>query len=95
MTLDVHLLQPPEGELIERLAAAAGDGVALSTEPGGEASCDVLVGGTPSAEQLDASPRLRALVIPYAGLPRRTRELLLERPGLAAYNIHHNAVPSP
>jgi phosphoglycerate dehydrogenase-like enzyme len=55
---------------------------------------EVLVAGRPSAEDLDASPDLRHLVIPFAGLPPSTRELLLERPHLEARNLHHNAAPT-
>jgi phosphoglycerate dehydrogenase-like enzyme len=33
-------------------------------------------------------------VIPYTGLPQTTRELLLERPSLPVYNLHHNAEPT-
>ena len=52
---------------------------------------DVLVDGEPSDKSLDALPNLRALVIPYSGLSGRTRQRLLARPTLRAYNLHHNA----
>jgi phosphoglycerate dehydrogenase-like enzyme len=51
----------------------------------------VLVAGVPGEENLDASPRLGMLIIPWAGLPRSTRELALHRPHVAVHNIHHNA----
>lgn len=51
----------------------------------------VLVAGRPSSEDL---ARAEALVIPYTGLPQTTRELLLERPELPVYNLHHNAAPT-
>ncbi len=51
----------------------------------------VLVGGRPSAEDLDRPPRLATVVIPFAGLPPATRTLLLDRPHLACFNLHHNA----
>ena len=54
---------------------------------------EVLVAGRPSAEDLDASPRLRALVIPFTGLPPATRALLHERPRIEVFNLHHNAAP--
>lgn len=57
----------------------------------GPADLEVLVSGVPSAADLDACPRLRWLVVPYAGLPAATRALLLERPRLRAANLHHNA----
>ncbi|HZY42405.1 MAG TPA: NAD(P)-dependent oxidoreductase, partial [Anaerolineae bacterium] len=37
------------------------------------------------------SPTLRALIIPWAGLPDVTRELALEFPHVAVHNLHHNA----
>lgn len=83
------MLKPPEARFLERLASlprfqwSSGS----SIPPGAE----VLVGGRPSREQLKAAP-WKALVIPYAGLPRPSRELLLEvAPELPVYNQHHNA----
>ena len=32
-----------------------------------------------------------AILVPWAGVPRRLRELLLEHPDLAVHNLHHNA----
>lgn len=53
-------------------------------------SVDVLVHGTPTAEQL--AHVTGALVVPYAGLAARTARLLLAaRPELPVYNLHHNA----
>jgi len=51
----------------------------------------VLVAGTPRAEDLDASPVLDTLIVPWAGLPESTAALLRERPHLAVHNLHHNA----
>ena len=52
----------------------------------------VLVQGRPTADQLAENPTLRALVIPYAGVPAETRHLLLDlRSDLPVYNLHHNA----
>jgi phosphoglycerate dehydrogenase-like enzyme len=51
----------------------------------------VLVAGRPRREQLSASPNLEALVIPWAGLPPETRELMLDFPRVAVHNLHHNA----
>ncbi len=52
---------------------------------------EVLVAGRPSRAALEASPRLRTLVIPWAGLPEETRALLADFPHLTVYNLHHNA----
>ena len=52
---------------------------------------DVLVAGRPKAEWLTADG-LRALIIPWAGLPETTRDAVRESaPDLAVHNLHHNA----
>ena len=55
------------------------------------ADYQILVAGRPTREHLAASPYLKALVIPWAGLPDETRLLLSEFPQLAVHNLHHNA----
>jgi phosphoglycerate dehydrogenase-like enzyme len=57
------------------------------------ADYDILVAGRPRREHLTASPNLHTLVIPWAGLPDSTRELLHDFPGIAVHNLHYNAVP--
>ena len=49
-----------------------------------------MIEGRPTAEEL-ASPTLRALIVPFAGVPDATLELLKQFPNVAAYNLHHNA----
>jgi phosphoglycerate dehydrogenase-like enzyme len=55
---------------------------------------DILVAGRPSDELLSASSALRAMVIPFAGLPAITSERLQAYPHIAIYNLHHNAPPT-
>ena len=42
---------------------------------------------------MTASPNLHALIIPWAGLPEVTRDLMRDFPHIAVYNLHHNAAP--
>jgi len=56
------------------------------------ADYEILVAGRPSREMLEASPRLRTLIIPWVGLPPSTRELLHDFSHVAVHNLHHNAV---
>lgn len=53
---------------------------------------EILVGGRPSREQL-ASPELKSLIIPWAGLPNETKAILPEFPHITIHNLHHNAAP--
>lgn len=50
----------------------------------------VLVKGRPSEEDL-SSPDLQAVVVPFAGIPVQTRELMQNHPTAKLYNLHHNA----
>ncbi len=54
------------------------------------AETEILIGGRPSREQL-ASPNLKSLVIPWAGLPNETKEILPDFPHITVHNLHHNA----
>ncbi len=95
MTLSVHLLHPPAPEALAGLRKALNAGIQLTFGPALPTPADyhILVAGRPSREHLTASPNLRALIVPWAGLPETTRELLRDMPHLAVHNLHHNAVP--
>ncbi|TVQ55172.1 MAG: hydroxyacid dehydrogenase [Phycisphaerales bacterium] len=58
------------------------------------ASFDILVDGRPREDDLTASAALRAVIIPFAGVPVTTRELLPRCPHLSFHNLHHNAAPT-
>ncbi|MEZ4629788.1 MAG: NAD(P)-dependent oxidoreductase [Deinococcales bacterium] len=51
---------------------------------------EVLADGNPSEVSLDA-PKLRHVLIPWAGIPPRLREMMLKRPHLSLHNSHYNA----
>jgi phosphoglycerate dehydrogenase-like enzyme len=67
--------------------------VRLSTGPGivEPDAVEVVIGGRPDRPVFAALPRLRALIIPWAGLPPETRQLMRDFPKVAVYNSHHNA----
>lgn len=91
--LGVHLADPIEPEQRASLAARLDPAIQLTAgeAPPSGATYDILVAGRPTAALLDASARLRAVVIPFAGLARKPRELLLGYPALTVHNLHHNA----
>ena len=51
---------------------------------------DILVYPTPTRKWLEASPNLRAIVIPWAGIPEKTREIMADYPQISVHNLHHN-----
>jgi len=96
VALRAHLTERPAPGHLAVLRSAAGPRVGLTfgEEPasGGFAT---LVDGVPSREHLEASPGLTTLIIPWAGLPARTRDLVRSiRPDLGVHNLHHNAGPT-
>jgi len=92
-SLHVHLLQSYASEFVADLRGQLDPGiqVSLRDDADGLASCHVLVAGRPQREQLEAAKRLHTLIIPWAGLPPETRDLLAEFPFISAHNLHHNA----
>jgi phosphoglycerate dehydrogenase-like enzyme len=95
MPLAVHLSHPPDASHLTLLRERLHHSLRLTLGPDLPAPPDyeVLVAGRPRREELTSSPRLHSLVIPWAGLPTQTRELLLGFPHVAVYNLHHNAGP--
>jgi phosphoglycerate dehydrogenase-like enzyme len=96
MTISVHYLRDLDAESERTLRDLLDAGVTLTC---GEQIPDparyhVLISGVPEREHLIVSPDLHTLIIPWAGLPQRTRELLLEFPNVRVYNLHHNARPT-
>lgn len=55
------------------------------------ADYEILVYPTPNKAWIDASPNLRAIVIPWAGIPPRTREIMSAYPNISVHNLHHNS----
>jgi len=89
----VHILHPPPEDALLHLSNLLDPDVDVITGLASlDANTDVLVHGRPSAEQLALCSQLKALIIPYAGVPAETRTLLMEsHPHLPVYNLHHNA----
>jgi phosphoglycerate dehydrogenase-like enzyme len=94
MKLSVHLLWPRDEESVGRLRADLDSDITLTLGPDlpEPAVYHILVAGRPQRKDLTASPNLQALVIPWAGLPEETRQLMVKFPHIAVHNLHHNAV---
>lgn len=89
----VHVLNLPYGHTAATLQSLVSPELRITDGPDVAPDCEILVAGTPTREQLQASPRLRALVVPWAGVPEATRKLMLDFPEVSVHNIHHNALP--
>ena len=79
-------------DLVRRVRDVAD--ITFGAEAPDPAAVDVLIAGRPERRHLESMPRLRAVVVPWAGVGRATTELLAEFPAVALRNLHHNAAPT-
>ncbi len=91
MSLPVHLIEPPDEDLRAEFDTALDPAIRLTAGEDPPADCRILVAGRITPEILARCAVLEAVVIPWAGVPRKTRDLLLAHPHIAVHNLHHNA----
>ena len=93
MALAVHVIELPYQTSPADFQALLSPEIVLTWGEAVKEDCEILVAGRPSEEQLLASSKLRALVIPWAGVPQATRTLVADFPHLGVHNLHYNALP--
>jgi len=93
MSLAVYFPREMNEPDIQYLLDQLDGAVSLSVEKEipNPANYQVLVAGRPTKQQLEASPQLSKVVIPWAGVPEPTHEIMKEYPHISVYNLHHNA----
>jgi phosphoglycerate dehydrogenase-like enzyme len=87
--LHVHVWGNPEwfGEFYELTAGFASCSSGDEVDP----KTQILVKGRPDPSDLERAPLTHAIIVPFAGIPPATRDLVASRPGLSLYNLHHNS----
>ncbi len=92
MSLRVHFNRINFGEFTDEFKSRLDSGIEITEgdEIPQPADYDILVYPTPSEEWLEASPNLRAVVIPWAGIPQKTRDVMRKYPHVSVHNLHHN-----
>ena len=75
-----------------RARLAGGLELSYGTTPPNPADYEVLVAAFPTRELVEASPTLRSLIIPFAGLPQPTQDLLRTYPDISVHNTPYNSV---
>ena len=90
--LHVHILDELErpDEFLSLLDASVR--VTTGAERPEASSCEVLVAGVPPRHLVEGNRELRSVVIPWSGVPKRTRALMREFPRVSIHNLHHNAL---
>jgi phosphoglycerate dehydrogenase-like enzyme len=92
MPLSVYYPNAPEPECVELLKDHLHPGTKLTIGKDLPPDPDyhVLVTGRPSPEQLQASPNLQAVIVPWAGVSPETRNNLADFPHVTLHNLHYN-----
>jgi len=80
--------KPHDDEVVEALRRLA-PAHTISREPAAET--EMLIDGRPDEAMLDRAPNLKWIVVPFAGVPHATIDLVRGRPGIGLHNLHHNA----
>jgi phosphoglycerate dehydrogenase-like enzyme len=95
MALIVYYLHPPAQEYLNYLSPKLLAEIRLSAEdsPNVPDDTQILIAGRPQREQLQDCLKLKKLIIPWAGIPPETRQLMLDFPDIDVHNLHHNAAP--
>jgi len=91
--MHVHLNYRPEDQALETLEQELEPGISLSfgEAPPPDQEVEILVAGRPDQELVANCAGLQAVIIPWAGVPTKTRKLLREHPQIGVHNLHHNA----
>jgi len=94
--MKVHIQHPPIEKAVSFLWENLDPGIELTFGIGipNPADYSIFVGGHPTREFVEASPNLDTLIVPWAGIPNATRELMLDFPEITVHNLHHNAAPT-
>ena len=87
----VHFLELPADEHRAILLDRLNPEISAHFGPDRIEDATIVVGGRPDRSILDKQPNLRAVIVPFAGVPDTTRELMSEFPACKLYNLHHNA----
>ncbi len=85
----VHIAYQIEEEHLDELRSLLDKGIEVSAEEPPD-NYEVLVAGRPDPELLESGKPDR-VVIPFAGVPSKTRKLLSDHPEVVLHNLHYNA----
>jgi len=92
--LRVHIPSSDLTRRVDQLRALVPSSVRITAAPDDAqpADCHILVHGAAKAEWLAASPALRAVIVPFAGVSLEMQHLLQQYPDIALHNLHYNDV---
>ncbi len=93
--MKIYLLQNFDREFVEELKSELDSSIELYTgdQIPDPADYEILISGTPPREYLEAGDKLHTVIIPWAGLSSKSREVLMDFPHLNVHNLHYNDTP--
>ncbi|HSH01139.1 MAG TPA: NAD(P)-dependent oxidoreductase [Anaerolineae bacterium] len=93
--IHVHIARPPDEAARAIFEQELAPNFTITYGPDRPPSADyhILVQGRPSPAELDQAPNLHAVIVPWAGIPPETLDLVRQRPHLSLHNLHYNAQP--
>lgn len=80
--------KPLGDDVIDELQSLV-PGNVISKEPDEET--EVLIEGRVTREQIEQCPKLKTVIIPFAGVSPAMTSLMREFPNISLHNLHHNA----
>lgn len=92
--MHIHLASEPPANILTDFPTWLSPDITFRYGETPDPSAEILVAGRPTEAQLRASPNLRAVIIPFAGVPPATRTLLEQFPRLTLHNLHYNIMPT-
>lgn len=92
MALEVHFYQTRFSDQQDYFESLLDPEIVINQDKSipAEAAYEILVHPTPTAEWLETSPNLKAVVVPWAGIPENTHEIMRNYPTISLHNLHHN-----
>lgn len=92
MTLRVHFYRLDFGTYTETFKSLLDPRIEYTegNEIPDPANFDILVYPTPSKDWIEASPNLKAVVVPWAGIPEQLSEVISSYPDITVHNLHYN-----
>lgn len=90
MNAKVHMTHEPEPDAREILVSELKGFVDISFGDDAPADTRILINGQLKDDLVQALPMCEDVIIPFAGLQPKTREVMLEHPAVRLHNLHHN-----
>ena len=91
LPMPIHMTHEPEPASRNLLLELLKGTVRMSFGDGAPDDTEILVNGQLREDIVKDLPHCAHVIIPFAGLQPKTREIMRAHPGVRLHNLHHNA----